>query len=302
VGLLLSLLRRSPALRVVEFGTSGGRRESHCIYGAREADRLGISYLQDWRKSKLGDWVLTDDGFVVQILHCSDVPRNNSILRTCTMTIDTRTRSGRLTTEHRDSRFTFTGKNPGLPVNLTVKLRKFCFLIASGVDPVLAYPMAYSSKNPSSPSRIAYVKSRVGALMGQELVKREIQASLGDSLDKEGMSLSWLLRSYKSIIDLGENESARVSALNKISQFRGLDGHGSGDVISVPAIPQETLDRLAGYAQAEVVPDVVEDLVALEQSSDLPSVEEKETKGDSDDSNNVAPAALDVSNISPIIF
>ena len=45
---------------------------AHRIYSKTEAVEAGITPVSDWRKAQTGDWVLTDDGWVGQVLHHKD--------------------------------------------------------------------------------------------------------------------------------------------------------------------------------------------------------------------------------------
>ena len=56
------------------------------IYDQVEAEEKSIKYLVDWRSANKGDWILTDDGKVVEVLgrrdHCSKAKKPIYLIRT----------------------------------------------------------------------------------------------------------------------------------------------------------------------------------------------------------------------------
>lgn len=232
-------------MRTVEWKQRNGTMACHCIYSKEEADRLGIKYKPSWRDGLINDWVLTDDGFVVQILALHYDRANRKIMRTCTMTA-TSARTGVLDTRHRDSRYSLTGKLRDVPKKMTARLQAFCNLVCSGIPPEEAYVIAYKDTvKGERNSTNQWVKRRTGELMQLPMVKEEIRKGLGDKMDDIGMTVEWILRRYKSLIESGTNESAIVTALNKVSSFQGLDGSQKAGT-NIPEIPNELLERLAG--------------------------------------------------------
>ena len=44
------------------------KKEIHNVYDAIDEVPTSIQYMLDWRKASVGDWVVADDGCVIQIL------------------------------------------------------------------------------------------------------------------------------------------------------------------------------------------------------------------------------------------
>ena len=232
-------------MRTVEWKKRNGTMECHCLYTKEEAERLGIKYLANWRDGMIGDWVLTDDNMVVEVLRLHYDKSNRKTIGTATMTINTRSKKSSLDTETKENRFSLNGKKHTNPIHMSANLQTFCNLIVLGTEPEEAYIRAFYSNNTGKTAINQYVKAKTRQLMSTTIVKQEIQKGLGDKLSDLGMGVEWLLNKYKRLIEHGENESAQVTALNKIASFHGLDG--SKPIAPVlPPIPQSTLDKLAG--------------------------------------------------------
>lgn len=232
-------------MRTVEWKKRNGTMACHCIYSVEEADRLKLEYLKDWREGEIGDWVLTDDGFVVQVLTASRDSRDRKIIGTCTMTTNAWSKNCKLDTRERESRYSINGKvRNDNPTHMTASLAFFCTLVANGHEPEMAYIKAFYEKNTGKKIPNTYVKRRTKVLMGSDIVKQKIAEEIGDQMDKLGITREWILRKFKSLIETGSNEAAVVSALNKLSSFQGMDGNAK-QLPQLPQIPQEVLDRLA---------------------------------------------------------
>lgn len=232
-------------MRTIEWKKRNGTMEAHCIYSVEEAKRLGVKYLDNWRDGEIGDWVATDDECVVQVLRASRDSRDRKLIGTCTMTTNSWSKKCKLDTQHRQSRYSINGKvRNDTPKHMTASLSEFCILVAAGIPPEEAYLKVFYERNTGKTQSNTYVKRRAKKLMEAPIVQRKIQESLGDDMDKLGLTRDWILRRYKSQIETGENESAIATMLNKLSQFRGMDGQAPV-LPNLPAIPQETLDKLA---------------------------------------------------------
>jgi hypothetical protein len=240
-------------LRSIEWMQKNGTMVSHCIYTRQEAERMEMNFCQRWREGELGDWVLTDDDAVVQILRVSQCPESKrNIIGTATMTLNAGSPKALLDTAPRKSRYSLNGKAINPPKHLTAKMETMILLIVSGVEPHDAYMQShYGDDENKKPS--PYTKAKVKSIMSMPAVQEKIQSVLGDKLDSAGMTVEWVLRQYKSIIETGENESAQVTALGKISQFHGLDAKHQEAPLPLPQIPQATLDRLAGHIPVNAI-------------------------------------------------
>ena len=52
------------------------KKVAHAVYDMPE-ECPDISYLEDWRQADVGDWVLADDGCIIQVLRKGTMKRNS---------------------------------------------------------------------------------------------------------------------------------------------------------------------------------------------------------------------------------
>ena len=232
-------------MRTIEWKKRNGTMAAHCIYTLAEAERLGMDYIDDWREGEIGDWVRTDDNHVVQVLRLSYDKADRKMIGTATMTTNAGSSKCKLDVEHRESRYSINGKvRNHIPKHMTADLSQFCVFVTLGISAEEAYIRAFYEKNTGKTTVNKYVKRKARELMSSEIVQKRIKEGLGNQMDKLGLTREWILRNYKSLVMEGENESAKVTALNKLSQFQGMDGQAP-ELPQLPAISQDTLDRLA---------------------------------------------------------
>ncbi len=193
----------------------------HCIYTKAEADTLGLKYLDNWRDGKLNDWVLTEDDHVVQIIRYAEDHYGRGIAGTCTMTVMNGAKNHKLDTLEKVDRYAMNGqrrKKRGREITkMNSRIRHFCLIVASGTSPEDAYRIAFKGRNKS---RVMY---QTALMMRSEIVKNEIKNQMGELLEKEGITKSWILQQYKNIIMYGDKDAPKVVALNKLSQFHSMD-------------------------------------------------------------------------------
>lgn len=235
-------------MRFEEWKQRNGTMVCHAIYSREEADTKGVEYKQDWREGELGDWVLTDDNCVVEVLRCGKDRAGRKWIGTCTMTTST-AKTTTLDTAPRDNRYSFSGKGRQLPKNLTVELMDFCKRVASGEDPEEAYKQTVGKRSNGgySPQYKRYVRNRVRNLMNHPPVRNQIKSEIQDLLTEAGVDKIWIVRRMKEIAAQGENYSAAMSAVNKLSDLAGIRDDDNG-----PALPPGIgNDELGEYAEAE---------------------------------------------------
>lgn len=83
-------------------------RKRYGIYTIEEANSRGLKYIADWRSAEQGDWIMTDgdpEPRVLKVLH-----RKGDIIRHCRGTFNVM-QAAPITSEKRENRFSFGGKN-----------------------------------------------------------------------------------------------------------------------------------------------------------------------------------------------
>lgn len=196
-------------MRELELKTRGGGTVLHKIYSVSEAEEYNVPYNICWREGKTGDWVLTDDDFVLQVLH-RGAAGNREFVRTCIGTYVVGAGS-RLDTEPRENRWTFSGKNPGAK-RMSSRLQMVLQDIAvNGTNPVEAYLKVFKTKSRAAAS------NRIYRIMKTEEARKFMRKETRGALDELGMDELWILSQYKElIISETVNDNAKVSALNKV--------------------------------------------------------------------------------------
>lgn len=255
-------------MRNVEWNSRNGP-VCHSMYTPEEAKEVGIVYKENWREGVKGDWVLTDDGWVVEVLRGGQDAAGRRWVGTATMTTSVEARSG-LDTNPRENRYSFNGKGRNPPKHLTTDLLAFCQRIARLEDPVDAYlaTVGKNSKGGYSPQYLTYVRNRIKRLMNRADVKEQIKSNIDELMKQAGISHLWILQRYKAAAEQTENFSAAVSALNKLTDLSGLKGRDDNNLL-----PPVSEAKIAAYTDISDA-DVEDANTTSEGQKQLPEPEE----------------------------
>ena len=174
----------------------------------------GITVVDDWRASVEGDWVLTDDGHVIQVLK-----KWKNLIRTCTGTYHTY-RTGKLDTKRSKDIYSISGKSSYQKVldrkEPTQKEIFFALRAAKGQDPGEAYLEVYDTKNPVT----AHKKAAI--LLKQERIKRIMNQDLKDVFAEQNIDLTYLIARAKDEADNGKTTNERLTALKMLWMAYGV--------------------------------------------------------------------------------
>lgn len=198
------------------------RGKKHYIYEPAEATLEDIEYIKDWREGHEGEWVLTDDGFVLQLLRKGKMGRTQYV-RTVVGTYPL-TKKTRLTIDEREDRYTLWGGRRR-PRHLTKRLRLFCKLFPKYEDACDAYAIAY----PTARSR-KYMAERVDELLGTDLVQREIVDELVEIGRSIGVTKEWIMAKFKDEVVTAETSNERQRALENLSKHLGMTERGNSKI------------------------------------------------------------------------
>lgn len=183
--------------------TRGQDAGTHRVYDREEALSEGIVPVPDWRGAVQGDWLFTDDGYVIQCIGDGDLLENKRDVRWVRTAIGcyrNRT-SDSLTTEPRKNRFSFcasevrVGKSQKVPIAKREKL--FVELWFSLGDSEMAYRLAF--ENRTSDDR--YVRRAVAQLLGRRRVIAYMREHLGDVLQKHDIDQDFVIENIKEIAE-----------------------------------------------------------------------------------------------------
>lgn len=256
--------------RSVTINTRAGREE-HTFYEPAEAENIGLIVVDDWRESEEGDWILSDDGWVVQVLKTGRLRRGTKWVRTPHGTYLV---TGELTTAERASRFTFTGRKPGNEFRMSKRIKAWAASVVMGQDALRAYLNIFQSKNTE------WAERRVVFLLKQPEVVDFMKHELKPILEKLGIDQELVIQGYLDLFREGDSDNVRLKSLNELAlltgvkeEKSGLPGEGTG-FLSFGEILEEEDDaspkQVSGTEQAQ--------LPAPEEEADAgaPSLEELE--------------------------
>lgn len=148
----------------------------------------------DWRNGQEGEWVLADDGSIMEVLKRGGIkPKDNSSPKGYI-----RTPSGsfviwhktQLDSNFRDDIYSF-GENKHKRTKMSNRDRAFVFFVCLGRDPTELYLQLYHTKKRSHARVKAY------ELLRSELVMNAIKENIKAAGDETGATLKWAMKTIK---------------------------------------------------------------------------------------------------------
>ena len=161
-----------------------------------------------WKNAQEGQWTLSDDFRIIQILKRTESKHENSynkaIIRTCvgTFAINDGTVFDTDFDNHPDR---YRVSNKVIDHHVKIVERKemtapegmFASSIARGVDSTKAYMRFFPTENEK------YAKDMSRFLMKQERIKRSVSDEMESLMNETGVTKEYILESYKTLIDDG---------------------------------------------------------------------------------------------------
>ena len=183
----------------------------------------------NWRKGNEGDWVTTDDGYVVQILKKSNIshpayknPR--TYVRTLCGSFIVEQKSTKILGEQgiAENIYHFSGNNDSKKdyrQDRKLKSREFLFAryVAEGNDVISAYKKAYPRAKDKK-----YIAEKTSSLLNKEEIRTMVKEEIKKILDDEGVTPKWIIEKYKTIADISDRDSDRLRSLEALSKISGL--------------------------------------------------------------------------------
>ena len=212
--------------------------KKHYIYDSVEEfhsenpGKLGVK--QNWRTANEGDWVMSDDGRVIQLLKVSGINHPNDrknykwakgYVRTVVGTFLNKSKTFMDTdfSQHQN-RYTFskTIKNTGSRVNertkVTNKEREFATNVVVGMGAIDAYKKAYSEMSDNKARKKATI------LLKQERVMKEIEKSVLDVAKGLGIDHEYILSKLKHLSDYSEDDNIILQSTKELGKIVGTSG------------------------------------------------------------------------------
>ena len=197
----------------------------------------GLEYKKNWRDGKLSDWVLADDGCVIQILREGKMVKpkgKERVVRyigTCTGTFLVSDKT-KLDTSKRVNIYSFGGHVGRDQIiegreNLSSREELFVQHLASGMDARMAYLKAFPTNDPH------YAGMRAGQLLKTTRIKTAMKEELKPILEELGIDETSILRNIYTIAMASEKDETKLKALFKLSDIMDLEDKNQTKVTQI---------------------------------------------------------------------
>ena len=205
--------------------------KKHYLYDSLQEFRIhhpDVALISDWREGIEGDWVLTDDQNVCQVLKCYDLKVHLSkkvtrCVRTVLGTFRVDNYNIKMLGEDgiAENIYTFSRTYKAFKQYQKdgLKPKEFVFAryVAEGMEITQAYKKVFKKSKSSE-----YIASSAKQLMKKDEVKTMVKEEIKKTLQEEGITPDWILSRYKDLAELAEKDSDKLRSLESLSKISGL--------------------------------------------------------------------------------
>ena len=216
---------------------------------------------ENWRRAREGEWVLTDDENVCQILKCYSLKIHASDKYTrCARTVIGTFRVDNLNakllgedgiaqniytfsrTYDSFKRYKKNGLNP--------KEFVFAKYVAGGKDISEAYAKVFKNSKSSE-----YIANSANKLMKKDEVKKMVTEEIKKVLQEEDVSNNWIISRYKNLAEIADKDSDKLRSLESLSKISGLfDTDTKREELTVwSGFTSEQMEALNGGNKTELI-------------------------------------------------
>lgn len=239
------------------------RKRSYLIFDSVEEfqeDADGESYVENWRLGQEGDWVLTDDGRVVEILKRgkfkSGQGRGTEYVRTVCGTFRALD-SATMDSVVRKNPYSFSsGKSAGDVrrdrKRTNVREDIFAGYVAQGMEDFRAYMLAFPTENPT------HAKREAKLLLGYERIRRKVDEKILEIMEDVGLSKRRLIEIGKELLEGAELAKDKIRMLEDFWKAAGILGGEKRTEIAAavfPGLTGEQLKRIMSGHKGELPAD-----------------------------------------------
>lgn len=193
------------------------KKIEHTVYDDSDEFPNDLIVKSDWRKGRVGDWVMADDGAVMQVLREGTVKQGKKETRyvgTCTGTYICKP-SVIFESSKRKNIYSFGGDSNHKESlknrkNATVKEVMFAKYVAHGMTPVDAYIKVFDTMNRE------YATERSAMLIKQERIIMAVKEELDGVFKELGIDLKYLIGKAKDELEMSDRASDRLKALSML--------------------------------------------------------------------------------------
>ena len=209
----------------------------YTVFDSEDEVPSDIRYLKDWRGSSISDWVLSDDGCVIQILRKGTMLKPKGKVRqvdyigTCTGTFVVSDKV-MMDTSRRTNIYSIGGnieRNERLEERRSLSTREELFVqyLSGGMDPQKAYLKAFPTNNPG------YAGMRAGQLVKTNRIRSRMKEELKPFLEKLNLDEEYVLSNIKEVIDSTDKDDTKLKALFKLADIMDMEDKNRTQVTSV---------------------------------------------------------------------
>ena len=196
------------------------KEDRHYLYDNSEEFKALVgnrAIIANWRLGQEGDWVLTDDDYVCQILKRSIIGKNTCV-RTLCGTFDINNKSKMLGEKGIvDNIYSFSGKQSFDTDKVSGKQQLFAQYIAKGDNAIEAYKKSHPDAKSES-----YIKHRTSSLLKTESIQKMIDKKIQEVLASEGATPEYIIGGIKTIADIAESDSNKLRAFDTLARMSGM--------------------------------------------------------------------------------
>ena len=199
----------------------------HEVYDPEDQIKNGLVVIEDWRDSRIGDWVKADDDCIIQVLRKGQMVRKygrnkvREYVGTCTGTYPVGI-NVKMDTSRRVNIYTFGGSKNSEDILLDRTTLTRCELVfvqflTSGMSPQESYLKAYPTKN------VNYASVKSSQLMRTERVYTAMKEELKPVCEELGIDSKSVLEDIQYASKNSEKEDVRLRALFKLADILDLE-------------------------------------------------------------------------------
>ena len=209
----------------------------HTVYDSEREVPPTVNIVRNWRMGNIGDWVLTDDECIIQILRKGAMLRKNgerAYIGTCTGTFlvleDTY-----MDTDKRTNIYSFGGNSTPEQVvanrrKMTANEELFVTYISQGLSPEDAYVKAFPTNNKQ------YARMKAVNLIKTERIKTAVKEELKPVLEELEIDERMVLENIKIVAQTAEKDDTKLKALFKLSDILDLEDKNSAKVQQITGV------------------------------------------------------------------
>jgi len=219
----------------------------HTVFDSIDEVPKNIKYLEDWRDGHQSDWVLSDDGCVIQILREGTMMKPKGKVRsvryigTCTGTFLVSNKT-KMDTSKRVNIYSIGGnvdrdqRIEGRQ-DLSSKEEVFVQYLASGMDARTAYLKAFPTNDPH------YAGMRAGQLVKTTRIKTVMKEELKPICEELDIDEKMVLKGIKDEAKTAEKADTRLKALFKLSDILDLEDKNRTQVTQISGAVFQGFDK-----------------------------------------------------------